>query len=195
MEAEESSSRPVLLILHNGVIVTMDRQRRVFRNGAIVVDHDRIVAIGQSSDVLREYSAVSHQIVDLHGQFLLPGFINTHVHTSQQLARGIADDVDLITWLHDRIWPYESNMTEEDSYISTLLCGIELIHSGVTCFAEAGGQHVSGMARAVEQLGLRACLTQSIMDAGEGLPASWGMRTTDDCIQITVPKAASSEAP
>lgn len=183
MEAEESSSRPVLLILHNGVIVTMDPQRRVFRNGAIVVDHDRIVAIGQSSDVLRDFSAVSHQIVDLRGQFLLPGFINTHVHTSQQLARGIADDVDLITWLHDRIWPYESNMTEEDSYISTLLCGIELIHSGVTCFAEAGGQHVSGMARAVEQLGLRACLTQSIMDAGEGLPASWGMRTTDDCIQ------------
>lgn len=63
------------------------------------------------------------------------GFINTHVHTSQQLARGIADDVDLMTWLHDRIWPYESNMTEEDSYISTLLCGIELIHSGVrSCF-------------------------------------------------------------
>lgn len=60
------------------------------------------------------------------------GLINTHVHTSQQLARGIADDVDLLTWLHHRIWPYESNMTEEDSYISTLLCGIELIHSGVS---------------------------------------------------------------
>lgn len=59
------------------------------------------------------------------------GLINTHVHTSQQLARGIADDVDLLTWLHGRIWPYESNMTEEDSYLSTLLCGIELIHSGV----------------------------------------------------------------
>lgn len=56
------------------------------------------------------------------------------MHTSQQLAKGIADDVDLMTWLHDRIWPYESNMTEEDSYISTLLCGIELIHSGVRIF-------------------------------------------------------------
>ncbi|GKU96198.1 hypothetical protein SLEP1_g9463 [Rubroshorea leprosula] len=112
------------------------------------------------------------------------GFINTHVHTSQQLGRGIADDVDLMTWLHNRIWPYESNMTEEDSYISTLLCGIELIHSGVTCFAEAGGQHVAGMARAVELLGLRACLAQSIMDSGEGLPASWAVRTTDDCIQF-----------
>ncbi|KAI3467761.1 hypothetical protein Pfo_024424 [Paulownia fortunei] len=74
-------------------------------------------------------------------------------------------------------------MTEEDSYISTLLCGIELIHSGVTCFAEAGGQHVSGMARAVELMGIRACLTQSVMDAGEGLPASWAKRTAEECIK------------
>lgn len=105
------------------------------------------------------------------------------MHTSQHLARGIADDVDLMTWLHGRIWPYESNMTEEDSYISTLLCCVELIRSGVTCFAEAGGQHVPEMARAVELLGLRACLTQSTMDAGDGLPLSWALRTTDDCIQ------------
>lgn len=54
----------------------------------------------------------------------------------------------------------------------------------VTCFAEAGGQHVSGMARAVELLGLRACLVQSTMDSGEGLPALWATRTTDDCIQV-----------
>uniref|UniRef100_A0A2N9GPH5 Amidohydrolase-related domain-containing protein n=1 Tax=Fagus sylvatica TaxID=28930 RepID=A0A2N9GPH5_FAGSY len=172
------------IILHNAVIVTMDSKSRVFRNGGIVIQHDSIKTIGHSSDILRDFSALAHQIIDLHSQILLPGLINTHVHTSQQLARGIADDVDLMTWLHGRIWPYESNMTEEDSFISTLLCGIELIHSGVTCFAEAGGQHVSGMARAVDLLGLRACLTQSTMDAGEGLPASWLTRTTDDCIQM-----------
>lgn len=166
----------------------MDPESRVFRNGGIVVENDRIKAIGQSAAILRQFSSLAHQVLDLHGQFLLPGLINTHVHTSQQLGRGIADDVDLLTWLHHRIWPYESNMTEEDSYISTLLCGIELIHSGVTCFAEAGGQHVTGMARAVELLGLRACLTQSTMDSGEGLPSSWGIRSTDDCIQGTVPK-------
>ncbi|KAL7241305.1 hypothetical protein ACSBR2_006847 [Camellia fascicularis] len=182
MEASNRNNSS-LLILHNTIIFTMDPQSRVFRDGAIVIDNDRIKAIGQSSHILSEFSPLANQIVDLHGQFLLPGLINTHVHTSQQLARGIADDVDLMTWLHDRIWPYESNMTEEDSYISTLLCGIELIHSGVTCFAEAGGQHVSGMVRAVELLGLRACLTESTMDSGDGLPASWGVRTADDCIQ------------
>lgn len=67
------------------------------------------------------------------------------------------------------------------------LCYVELnsftLVLQVTCFAEAGGQHVSGMARAVELLGLRACLTQSIMDTGEGLPAPWAIHTTDHCIQ------------
>lgn len=178
-----SNTESIITILHNAMIVTMDPQSRVFRDGAIVIEGDKIKAIGQSSDILRLFSSVPHHSIDLHHHFLLPGFVNTHVHTSQQLGRGIADDVDLITWLHHRIWPYESNMTENDSYLSTLLCGIELIHSGVTCFAEAGGQHVSQMARAVELLGLRACLTQSIMDTGEGLPASWSTQTTDQCIQ------------
>ncbi|CAI9093139.1 OLC1v1028560C1 [Oldenlandia corymbosa var. corymbosa] len=170
-----------LLVLHNAFIVTMDPESRVFRRGAIAVEGDTIVAVGPSDEVLDKFS--SAQLVDLQSQFLLPGFVNTHVHTSQQLGRGIADDVDLLTWLHRRIWPYESNMTPHDSYISTLLCGIELIHSGVTCFAEAGGQHVSGMARAVEELGLRACLAESIMDSGEGLPVAWANRTAQQCIQ------------
>ncbi|CAL1355095.1 unnamed protein product [Linum trigynum] len=180
---ETNGSRNSLTVFHNATIVTMDSDRRVFRNGGIVIERDRIKCIGQSPQILSQFSSVADEIVDLHSQILLPGFVNTHVHTSQQLGRGIADDVDLVTWLHDRIWPYESNMTEEDSYISTLLCGIELIHSGVTCFAEAGGQHVSGMARAVEKLGLRACLTKSIMDCGDGLPPSWADQTADVCIQ------------
>ncbi|KAJ0988784.1 hypothetical protein J5N97_007140 [Dioscorea zingiberensis] len=176
------SSSPTLL-LYNGVIVTMDPRSRVFRNGAVVVAGDRIHAIGQSDDIFREFSHLADDSLDLRGRLLLPGFVNTHVHTSQQLGRGIADDVDLMTWLHKRIWPYEASMTELDSYISTLLCGIELIRSGVTCFAEAGGQHVSGMARAVELLGIRACLTQSTMDSGEGLPEKWRSHSTDYCIQ------------
>ncbi|XP_010025285.2 5-methylthioadenosine/S-adenosylhomocysteine deaminase [Eucalyptus grandis] len=180
MEAPGGS--PILL-LHNATVVTMDSESRVYGDGAVAVEGDRIRAVGRSADLLRRFRGVAGEVVDLGGQILLPGFVNTHVHTSQQLARGIADDVDLVTWLHDRIWPYEASMTEEDSYVSTLLCGIELIHSGVTCFAEAGGQHVPGMARAVQSLGLRACLAQSVMDSGEGLPASWAVRTAEDCVQ------------
>ncbi|KAK9707591.1 hypothetical protein RND81_07G207100 [Saponaria officinalis] len=170
-------------ILYNAMIVTMDSESRVFQNGAVVLDGDIIKSIGHSDVILRHFSGSHHQYHDLSGHIILPGLVNTHVHTSQQLGRGIADDVDLLTWLHSRVWPYESNMTETDSYISTLLCGIELIRSGVTCFAEAGGQHVSSMARAVELLGLRACLAQSVMDSGQGLPPSWTSQTADELIQ------------
>ncbi|XP_078434811.1 uncharacterized protein LOC144705848 [Wolffia australiana] len=181
MEGSSEASRGILL--HNAVIVTVDSESRVFRNGGLFVMGDKIAAIGQSSAILCEFSDRAAEILDLQGFLLVPGFVNTHVHTSQQLGRGIADDVDLITWLHERIWPYESSMTEEDSYLSTLLCGIELIRSGVTCFAEAGGQHVSGMAKAVTVLGIRGCLTKSTMDSGEGLPETWKSFSTEECIQ------------
>ncbi|XP_044984539.1 5-methylthioadenosine/S-adenosylhomocysteine deaminase-like isoform X2 [Hordeum vulgare subsp. vulgare] len=170
------------IVLHNAFVVTMDGALTVLRDGAIAVAGNRIAAVGPSADVLSAFPGAA-QTLNLAGRILLPGFVNTHVHTSQQLARGIADDVDLMTWLHGRIWPYESHMTEEDSYASTLLCGIELIRSGVTCFAEAGGQYVSEMARAVELLGLRACLTKSTMDCGDGLPPNWSSCSTGDCIQ------------
>ncbi|KAI4384234.1 hypothetical protein MLD38_002415 [Melastoma candidum] len=181
MEAVKASVP--LTILHNAIVVTMNSDSLVFRDGAVAILRDTIVGVGNSLDVLGQFSGSNATVIDLHGRILLPGFVNTHVHTSQQLARGIADDVDLMTWLHGRIWPYESSMTEEDSYVSTLLCGVELIRSGVTCFAEAGGQHVSGMAKAVETLGLRACLARSVMDCGDGLPAAWASETAKDCIE------------
>ncbi|XP_024388472.1 uncharacterized protein [Physcomitrium patens] len=182
--AEVVDKKVKVTVLVNGNILTMDKEMRVFQNnGAMVVLGDKIAAIGKTEEILRAYKSEADAIVDLSSKWVLPGMTNTHVHTSQQLARGIADDVDLLTWLHGRIWPYESNMTEEESYWSTLLCGIELIHSGVTCFAEAGGQHVSAMARAVEELGIRACLTRSTMDCGEGLPPTWASETTESCLQ------------
>lgn len=172
-------------VLKNASIVTMDGEMRVYvGNGAMVVEGENIIAIGKTEDVLRVYESKADAVLDLSSRWILPGLINTHVHTSQQLARGIADDVDLLTWLHGRIWPYESTMTDEDSYVSTLLCGVELIHSGVTCFAEAGGQYVPAMARAVEELGIRACLTRSTMDTGEGLPPAWAAETTESCLQV-----------
>ena len=115
----------------------------------------------------------------------MPGLINTHVHLSQQLGRGLGDDVDLLTWLHERTWPYESSMNEEDSYVSSLLCGIEQIRSGVTCFAEPGGQFVNGMGRAVTELGIRGMLARSTMDMGEGLPAVW-QENTDQALEIQI---------
>jgi 5-methylthioadenosine/S-adenosylhomocysteine deaminase len=171
-------------LLSNAGIVTMDAQRRQFDHGAILIESDCIREVGKSKDLLEKYASEA-EIVDLRNRWILPGLINTHVHTSQQLGRGLGDDVSLLTWLHERIWPYESAMTEDDSYISTLLCGIELIKSGVTCFAEPGGQFVDGMARAVMELGIRGILARSTMDCGEGLPPHWN-ENTDQALQAQV---------
>jgi 5-methylthioadenosine/S-adenosylhomocysteine deaminase len=164
-------------LLFNAGVVTMDASRHQYTRGAVLIEGDRIAAVGPSDDlVARVNAAPDAQAVtqiDLRGRWILPGLINTHVHTSQQLGRGLGDDVGLLTWLYERIWPYESSMTEADSYVSTLLCGIEQIRSGVTCFAEPGGQFVDGMGRATTELGLRGILARSTMDMGEGLPSNW----------------------
>ena len=152
--------------LKNGYIVSMDQQDTVFDGGGVLVEDDRITAVGKVDPRLVKPDA---EVIDLQGRYVLPGFVNTHVHTSQQISRGVGDDVDFICWLHDRMWPFESSMTEEDSYVSTLMTSLELIRSGVTSFAEPGGQFVSGMARGTAESGLRGKLAKSVMDCGDGL--------------------------
>ena len=154
----------------NGYIVSMDQNDTVFDGGGVLVENDRITAVGRVDPAKISPDA---EVIDLHGKYVLPGFVNTHVHTSQQISRGVGDDVDFICWLHERMWPFESNMTEEDSYVSTLMTSLELIRSGVTSFAEPGGQFVSGMARATEQYALRGKLGKSVMVCAGGVPPIW----------------------
>lgn len=165
------------IYLTNATIVTMNKEERVFLSGSILIENDRITAVGDVDESLLKPEA---QRQDCRGKIILPGLINSHVHTSQQLGRGLGDDVDLLTWLHSRTFPYESSLTEEDSYVSTLLCCIEQIRCGVTSFAEPGGQFVRSMAKGVAQAGLRAKLAKSCMDCGEGLPAIWQRNTQEE---------------
>ncbi|GFJ87182.1 hypothetical protein Prum_008240 [Phytohabitans rumicis] len=116
--------------------------------------------------------APAREEYDAAGRIVIPAFVNTHCHTSQQLGRGVADDVDLLTWLHERIWPYEVALTEADSEISALACAVEQIRNGCTLIADPGGRHVDGMARGLAAAGIRALLGRSTMDSGEGRPAA-----------------------
>lgn len=165
------------ILLKNGFIVSMNKKEQVFTQGSVLIEDDRIKAVG---DIEKSLITSDAEIIDVKGKIVMPGLINTHVHTSQQLGRGLGDDVNLLTWLHQRIFPYESNLTEEDSYVSTLLCCLEQIRAGVTSFAEPGGQFVSGMAKAVGETGIRAKLAKSVMDCGEGLPVHWQKTTKEE---------------
>lgn len=169
-------------LIKNATLVTMDENRQVYANGSILIEDDGIKALGKVDEDLIEPDC---EIIEGRDKIIMPGLINTHVHLSQQLGRGLGDDVDLLTWLRHRIWPYESNLSYENNYISSLACCGELIRSGVTSFMEAGGQEVGAMAKAVEEIGIRACLCQSTMDSGEGLPESWVL-STEACLDRQV---------
>lgn len=166
------------IFLKNAMIITMNEQREVYREGNVLIENDRITGIGHIP-----MPEDCEEVMDCKGKIIMPSFVNTHTHTSQQLARGLADDVDLLTWLRERIWPYESNMTEEDSYISTLLFCAEQIKAGCTSIAEPGGQFVSGMAKAITEAGIRGKLAKSVMDCGEGLPKPWQRSTQEELDQ------------
>lgn len=164
------------LYIKNCYLITMNDEREVYENGSILIENDIIKAVGHIDESIVNEDA---EVYDACGKILMPGFVNTHVHLSQQLGRGIADDVTLLTWLRDRIWPYESSFDYEDSLISSTACCVELIKSGVTTFLESGGQYVDAMVEAVDKTGIRACLAKSVMDNGEGLPKAW-QKTCDE---------------
>lgn len=161
-----------------GLVVTMDEAGTVLPGGCVEVEGDRIARIGAAPG-----RGEAAETVHADGLIVVPGLVNTHCHLSQQLARGLADDVDLLTWLHERIWPYEAALSEEDVETSALACALEQIRNGVTVVADPGGQHVDGAARGIERAGIRAYLGRSTMDEGEGVPAErW--ETTEEALAV-----------
>ncbi len=130
------------LYIKNCYLITMNDEREVYENGSILIEDNIIKAVGNVDESMVNTDA---EVYDAQGKIVMPGLVNTHVHLSQQLGRGLADDVTLLTWLRDRIWTYESSFDYEDSLISSIACCIVLINSGVTTFLESGGQYVDAM--------------------------------------------------
>ncbi|HUF92197.1 MAG TPA: amidohydrolase [Candidatus Limnocylindria bacterium] len=153
----------------------MDGARRVLKDGAILVRGRTIEAVGFRPDVEAAAPGAERRVLERH--VLLPGFVDCHLHASQALARGVADDIDEVTvrWGWDRIFPWEAALEDEEIYVGGLLTAVELIRSGVTCFADPGGFRMDPIARAVAETGIRAVLTVGGMDtwsAGFPLPPS-----------------------
>lgn len=168
-----TDGRPTLLTAP--YVVTMDPSRRVLRDGAVLVHGTTIEAIGARAEL--DQRAPGAERLDFDRHVLLPGFVDCHLHATQTLARGLADDIDEVgvRWGWDRIFPWEAALEEEDSYVGGLLTAVELLRNGVTCFADPGGFHMSPIARAVAESGIRAVLTVGGMDTwspGFPLPAS-----------------------
>ena len=115
------------------------------------------------SEIAPEIHKSAQTILEGAGMALLPTFWNAHTHAAMTLLRSAADDLELHTWLQEYIWPLEGELGEEDIYHGTRLACLEMIKSGTTGFSDMYW-HFSGVARAVEEMGMRAVLSSVFID-------------------------------
>ncbi len=117
------------LLIEGGTVLTMSR-RGTIRNGAIIIENDRIAEVGKATRLKPKYRR--YEKINAKDQVIIPGLINTHHHAAMSLLRGYADDLDLKTWLEKWIWPIEKHMTGQDMYLGARLTAVESIMGGTT---------------------------------------------------------------
>ena len=125
--------QPVDLIVEARWTVPVDPADVVLDNHAVVVNDGRIVAVLPHSEAAVRFSARSHKHLEQH--VLIPGLVNLHTHAAMSLLRGLADDLPLMEWLQQHIWPAEAqHVSEQFVHDGTLLACAEMLRGGITCF-------------------------------------------------------------
>jgi 5-methylthioadenosine/S-adenosylhomocysteine deaminase len=128
----------------------------VLADHAVVIEGERISAVLPLADALARHPDATR--IQLPEHVLIPGLVNLHTHAAMSLMRGIADDLALMDWLQNHIWPAESRMVSDSFvYDGTLLACAEMLRGGVTCFNDMYF-FPEAAARAVLQAGMRAAL-------------------------------------
>lgn len=142
--------------LTDAVILTMNEKKPLIESGRIVIKNDRIKKIGQSSEI--EAEGIIYSLKD---KLLMPGLINTHSHSVSPLFRGMADDLKLMDWLNNVIWPAEKHLNAEAAYWGAAMCALEYIANGITTFVDQY-YFAENIASAVEDSGIRAVLAPTV---------------------------------
>jgi len=148
-------------------IIPVDAQNSTLHDHAIAITDGSIVEILPSRDATEKYQAGDvHKLVN---HILIPGLINTHTHASMSLFRGLADDLPLMNWLQDHIWPAEGRWVDE-SFIQdgTYLAVAEMLTSGTTCFNDMYF-FPDVTARIADSVGIRSTIGLIVLD----FPTVW----------------------
>ena len=154
------------LKITSATILTMNDALDVIEGDVSMVD-GRIAAIGAVDPALRH-----DRVIDVGGAYVLPGFIQTHVHLCQTLFRGLADDLPLLTWLRQRVWPLEAAHDAASLAAAARLAAAELLLGGTTTALTMETVHdTDAVFEALAPTGLRAVVGKCLMDAADGAPA------------------------
>ncbi len=157
-------------LLSDGLVITMDRTRRVLR-ADILVEGDRIAAVTPHEEgASRPEEDVD--VVELHGMTVIPGLVQAHMHVTQALFRGLCDDLALMEWLRERTWPLEAAHDRQSNAASARLAAMELIRSGTTSLIDMGTTlHEDAIFEVMAEVGLRGLFGKCMMDMGDEMPS------------------------
>lgn len=147
-------------LICNATIVPMTGRDMVIPDGEIAVDGNQIISVGLRGTIAPDWHP--DETIDAAGMVALPGFVNCHTHAAMTLLRSYADDLPLMQWLSERIWPLEDRLTGEDVYWGTMLCVLEMIKSGTTTFADMYF-FMDEVAQVVKKTGIRASLARGMV--------------------------------
>ena len=149
------------ILLINAIVLTMDEDFNQYEPGAVAIQSDSILEVGPEAYLRGEYE--SKEIVDCDGKVLMPGLLNAHTHVPMTLLRGLADDLRLDVWLLGYMMPVEREfVSPEFVRLGTSIACVELIRSGVTCFADMY-YFEEAIAQATAEAGLRAVCSQTVL--------------------------------
>ncbi|WP_119394178.1 TRZ/ATZ family hydrolase [Salinibius halmophilus] len=161
------------LIVHASWIIPVNQARDVLADHALVVDQGKVVATLPSKEANLAYQAKEE--LDLAGRALIPGLINTHGHAAMTLFRGMADDLPLMTWLNDHIWPAEGKwVSSEFVHDGTQIAIAEMLRSGTTTYSD-NYFFPEDAIRAILPTKMRAQLNFAVLD----FPNNWASGPDD----------------
>jgi 5-methylthioadenosine/S-adenosylhomocysteine deaminase len=150
------------LIVIGEHVVTMNADADVIENGAVAIDDGVILAIGPAAEITAEYAAT--QTLDGDHRIVMPGLVNGHGHAAMTLLRGVADDLALMDWLNNYIFPAEVEFVDADFVrIGTELACWEMIRGGTTTFVDMY-YYPDVIAEVVAQCGMRALVSATVID-------------------------------
>ena len=134
--------------------------------GWVGVDGNRIALVTESETAAAEFRAAHPGLreFDCRGKLVMPGLVNTHCHAAMTLQRSLADDIALMEWLHDYIWPFEARQTADDVALGMTLGVVEMLLGGVTSFVDMY-YFENRCVETVERLGIRAMLGCNYFDS------------------------------
>ena len=150
------------IVIHCEWLLTMADGQEPIHDAYVKITDGKIKAVGSWQDTVLEPAC---ELVDAQNRLVMPGLINTHTHAAMVLFRSLADDLSLLPWLKEKIWPLEAKLTPEDIYNGTRLAINEMLLSGTTTFADMYF-FMDTVAQAVEKSGIRAVLSRGMVGVG-----------------------------